>query len=161
MFAISRRRGDLVIIDGDVALRNFVTEVESVMKLVMEDRVYPFIREDHASIVQVQNDATLRQNGMFLELTEAARAAGAEAPWGEKHSYAFGQLLPDVVLGYDMVEANSGVAELPGLWQTFASIDNTPHLRELFENKYVVSPALCCKWRRAHGVGECWDRNTD
>ena len=139
VFAISRRRGDLVTIDGDVAIKNFITEVESLIKLVMQDKVYPFIREDHASIIQVQNDATLRQNGMYLELTEAARAAGAEAPWGEEHSYAFGQLLPDVVLGYDMEEANSGVAELAGLWCTFASIHNTPHLRELFGNKYVVS----------------------
>ena len=135
--AISQRRGDQIDIVGGESVRGFLREVEACVALVLEDRKYPFFAEQHQSIVQVENDATLKQNGMLLELTDEAKAAGAKAPWGEDRTYEFGQLLPGTVFDIDMNDTNSGICEMTGLWMTFASINNTPWLLELFRNTRV------------------------
>ena len=135
--AISQRRGDNVVIAGEESVRGFLREVEACLALVKEDRSYPFISERHQSIVLLENDATLKQNGMLLELTEEARAAGEMAPWGENRTYEFGQLLPGTVFDIDMADTNSGICGMTGLWATPASINNTPWLLELFQNTRI------------------------
>ena len=137
VFATSHRRGDtLLLATGDVRA-GYLREIEACMRLVNEDRVYPFIHERHACIVQLETDATLSAFGGYLELTPDALAAGRHAPWGPDHSYAFGQLLPDEVFGFHLGGSNSGITEMTGLWLTLAAIASQPHLLALFRNKFV------------------------
>jgi hypothetical protein len=134
---ISHLDGDDVVITSAEGRASYIREVLSIVTLLREARVWPFLEQRHTCICQLQTDATLTQGGGVLLLTEEAKAAGIASPWGANTSVAFGQLLPEMLFGCHLGGINSGIGEWAGLWITFAAIDNDPHLRSLVVNKIV------------------------
>ena len=134
---ISRIEGEDLLVPPGAGRDAYVREVQSIMRVLREGRVWPFLESRHVSICQLLTDATLDQGGGVIRITEAAKLAGAESPWGHDQSFAFGQLLPEMLFGCHLGGINSGIGEWAGLWITLAAIDNSPELRALFENMIV------------------------
>ena len=134
---ISVLEGDDILLDPGPGRDAYVREIKTILRILREGRVWPFLDSRHASICQLLTDATLDQGGGVILLTEEAKAAGIAAPWGHDEGYAFGQMLPEMLFGCHLGGINSGIGEWAGLWITCAAIDHTPHLRELFMNTIV------------------------
>jgi hypothetical protein len=122
-----------------------IRDLQVLVGMVQADRVYPWVEERSISVVHVENDTTLVQNGARVSLPLGDIAALPD--WLRQlftgDALIFGMTLPAVVGSREadftsILGANTGTTELAGMLITAQTVDGVPALRRHFENRRVT-----------------------
>jgi hypothetical protein len=126
-------------------IKPLIRDLQSLMTMVQSSRVYPWLEERSGSVVHIENDTTLVQNGsrITLPLGDVETLPTWLRELFDGNALIFGMTLPDIVgRGGDesvsILGSNTGTTELAGMLVTIQAVDRVPELRRYFENHRVT-----------------------